>query len=75
MTTVSKEAYANMKSVITEIYNNEENVFNCHKTKVLIKTPVEHFWIALTEKELEQAVDLFEMSNLILETEYLLPIN
>jgi hypothetical protein len=78
ITTVSNEGYTNMKKVICEVLKKHEKdgIFkDCLKTKALIKTPVAHLWMAFTQPELMQAIELFEMSNLILETENLLPVN
>ncbi len=73
LTTVSTEGYENMKNVINNISLKE--VFNENlEGKVLIKTPVDHLFLALTQEELRQAKELFEVSNLMLQTENLLKV-
>lgn len=71
ITNVSTDGFYGMKKVINQIsIDRADRGFDyCPRMKVMIKTPVEQLWIAFTKKEFEMTSELFEMSNIMLQTE------
>lgn len=71
---VSYDGFYNLKRAIDKINNSrtESVLEDSLKSKVVINTPVEHFWISFDSRELKLAKELFDISDLMLETEKIL---
>jgi hypothetical protein len=69
VTNVNDEGYEDLRKVFIKIADDrQETGFDCSESmRVMIKTPVEQFWMAFTKQEFEDALELFEMSSLMMQ--------
>jgi len=69
VTNVNEEGYQDLKEVFNKINKDQNQTgFDISPTmRVMIKTPAEQFWMAFTKEQFDDALELFEMSALMLQ--------